>query len=93
VEGVWLGAKNRKFFEIFAKETVMRAFVNFFPRVSAVPVPDTVALCPSKPLTWLLMQLKKKESDEDDEVKGAGRSRGSKPGEITTKFFSPFYYG
>ena len=67
----------------------MRAFVNFFPRVSAVAAPDTVALCPSKPLTWLLMQLKKKESDEDDEVKGVGRSRGSKPGEITTNFFLP----
>ena len=48
----------------------MRAFVNFFPRVSAVPATDMVALCPSEPLTWLLMQLQKKESDEDDEAKG-----------------------
>lgn len=48
----------------------MREFVNFFPRVSAEPAVDTVALCPSEPLTWLLVQLKKKESDEDDEVKG-----------------------
>jgi hypothetical protein len=49
----------------------MREFVNFFPRVSGESVADTVALCPSEPLTLLLMQLKKKESDEDDEVKGA----------------------
>jgi hypothetical protein len=71
----------------------MRAFVNFFPRVSAVPAPDTVALCPSEPLTWLLMQLKKKESDEDDEVKGVGRSRGEQTWRNNYKIFSPFCYG
>lgn len=67
----------------------MREFVNFFPRLSAHSVADTVTLCLSEPLTWLLVQLKKKESDEDDEVKGLTERRRSKPGELYhDNFFS-----
>lgn len=46
--------------EIFTKETITRAFGNCLLRASAAPVKDTVTFCPSEPLPWLLMRLKKK---------------------------------
>jgi hypothetical protein len=64
------GSKEGGSFEIFAKENVRRAFGNCLLWTSPAPVPDAVTLCTSEPLPRLLMQLKKKESDEGDEVKG-----------------------